>query len=133
MTCTCVSTTMAELLFVVPLGVCEFLFSAINHVKPSKSFTLPTILTGRSPHPVIAGGVEPLRGSTCFLLSEEKLLRPSGIAGVISGHMLARRSRPRFRGVPTPSSAPPFRATPPGNSPDGRDADNRSPKKTFFL
>jgi hypothetical protein len=32
--------------------------------EPLKGFTLPTILTGRSPHPVIAGGVEPLRGST---------------------------------------------------------------------
>src|SRR5260370_35775312 len=40
----------------------------INHVKPLKGFTFPTILTGRSPHPVIAGGVEPLRGSTCLRL-----------------------------------------------------------------
>src|SRR6266849_6842537 len=39
----------------------------INHVKPLKGFTLPTVLTERSPHLDIAGGVEPLRGSTCFL------------------------------------------------------------------
>ena len=38
----------------------------INQVKPLKGFTLPTNLTGRSPHPFIAGGVEPLRGSTFF-------------------------------------------------------------------
>jgi hypothetical protein len=43
-----------------------------------KGFTLPTILTGRSPHLFIAGGVEPLRGSTCFLFSEEKLTNSYG-------------------------------------------------------
>src|SRR5260370_22868455 len=30
----------------------------------------PRILTGRSPHLFIAGGVEPLRGSTCFFFSD---------------------------------------------------------------
>src|SRR5712692_7314929 len=63
----------------------------INHVKPLKGFTLPTISRGRSPHPVIAGGVEPLRGSTCFLFSEKKLTNSEASSNA------TRRSHNRIR------------------------------------
>src|SRR5579864_8197245 len=67
------------------------------------------ILTGRSPHLDIAGGVEPLRGSTCFLFSEERFTnserrRSDGRRERVSGIPVAAGARGTARSGQTRDS-----------------------------